>query len=346
VAHLVSYANDSVHYVAMAGRLLAGKGYSFNGGAPDAYVSPGYPLFLALILRLFPAAGLTAVRWSQALLGAGTAALAASWAGLFAGVLVALYPSFIWSTGSILTEVAFLFLLVAYLVLHARLLERPRRGRALVTGAVLGLAVLTRPIAAALPFAIGLHRSGRRGLALVLAGAALVNLPWWIRNLIVLHRLILFASQAANPLIAGLAPGAATLRVPAGVSPYAFALQVVRSQSLGGFLQWMTVDKLRIALGRAYAGGTLNGGFLQGLTAYQVTLCWVGTAGLALAAFLSPRLRIAAVAAATLAVILCIFLPTPRYADPLMALLCIGAGALLAYPLSQWTSRTRPKRSP
>ncbi len=344
-SQLASYAQDSVHYLALAQRLLAGHGYSFWGNGPDAYVSPGYPLFVAAILHLFPSHPLQAIRWIQAVLGAATAAVVAGWAGFLAGVIVALYPSFIWSTGSILTEVLFLLLLVGYLALHARLLTSPRpsRGAAVAAGILLGLAVLTRPIAAALPVVIGLCGRWIRpaaarvrpsyGLGLVVATAALVNLPWWLRNVIVLHRLVLFATQASNPLVSGLSPQGASLQVPAGTNAYIFALQYVLHAlrtDPGRFLQWMTVGKWSAVLTQTYAGGTPNGGFLQGLAHYQIALCWVGGAGLAWAAIFRPRLRVATVAAATLAILLLAFIPSVRYGYPLMALFAVGAGALIA----------------
>jgi len=339
------YAEDSVHYVAVAQGLLAGHGYSFWGGPPDAYVSPGYPVFLAAVFHLFPASPLGAVRLAQAVLGAATAALAAGWVGLLAGVLVALYPPFIWSTGSILTEVLFLFLLMAYLALHARLLAAPRgsapRWVAAGAGVMAGLAILTRPEAAALPLVIGalvyLRRRLATGLGTLLLAAAVVNLPWWIRNLVVLHRLILFATQAANPLLGGLLPGGAQVQAPPGSSPYAFALAMVWAQlhtDPRAFLLWMTIGHWGAALSQPYAGGTLNGGFLQGLAAYQQLFCWVGAAGLVFAAIFRPRLRVAVLAAAVFMVLLSVFIPSPRYAYPLMAMLAIGAGALLSGLLS------------
>lgn len=339
---LGGYASDSTHYVGMAYQLLAGQGYSFWGGAPDAYVSPGYPLLVAALLHLFPNAPLTAIRWCQAVMGAATAGIVVLWAGLVPGVLVALYPPFVWSTGSILTEVAFLLLFVAYLALHARLVTSPRgsTAAALVAGGVFGLAVLTRPVVVPVVFAVALvarlagrrEALGRRGLGGLVAGAAIVNLPWWLRNLVVLHRPILFAQQAANPIVAGLSPAGASLSVPAGQHAMAFALSyalaALRSRP-AAFLDWMTVGKWGLLFGQPYAGGTANGNFLLSLAGYQDIVCWVGLAGLALAAIRSDRLRPAATAAATLAITLLAFLPAPRYAYPVMALLLIGAGHLV-----------------
>ena len=48
-----SYSPDEGHYIAMAQRLLTEGYYSYWGGAPDAYVSPGYPIFLTLCMAVF-----------------------------------------------------------------------------------------------------------------------------------------------------------------------------------------------------------------------------------------------------------------------------------------------------
>ena len=48
-----SYSPDEGNYINMAKRLLSEGVYSFWGNGPDAYVSPGFPLFLALFMKIF-----------------------------------------------------------------------------------------------------------------------------------------------------------------------------------------------------------------------------------------------------------------------------------------------------
>ena len=69
-----SYSPDEGHYIAMAQRLLTEGYYSYWGGAPDAYVSPGYPIFLTLCMAVFGTdlQGIDAIKFVQALLSAGT----------------------------------------------------------------------------------------------------------------------------------------------------------------------------------------------------------------------------------------------------------------------------------
>lgn len=339
VASLHNFAADSVHYVSMAQRLLAGHGYSYWGHGPDAYVSPGYPLFVAFFFRVLPQHALGALRYSQAILGAVTCGLLTAWAGPLAGVIAAFYPSFIWATGSVLTEVLFTFFFVAYLVLHAGLPEARSRASALIAGLFFGLAVLTRPTIVPIPFFIAgvewlIRRRQGKGIGrfgTLLGAAAAVNLPWWVRNLVVLHKPIFLAGQASNPLLGGLAPNGG-VPAPAGVNPMHFALQYVLKQLHShpqSFLHWMIVTKLHLMF-TLYQGGTVNGGFLGVLGVMQQPLFWVGWAGLLLAAFLVPRLRAAGVAAAVLTLAQLAFVPTARYSFPIMALLAVGAGWLIA----------------
>ena len=47
-----NYSPDESHYIAMAQRLLTEGVYSYWGDGPDAYVSPGYPIFLTLCMAV------------------------------------------------------------------------------------------------------------------------------------------------------------------------------------------------------------------------------------------------------------------------------------------------------
>lgn len=336
-AHLGDFAADSVHYVAMAQRLLAGHGYSYWGRGPDAYVSPGYPLLVAACFWLAPAKALAFLRWLQAFLGAATAGIAAHWAGLLAGLAVAFYPPFIWSTGSVLTEVLFLFLFLSYLRLHARLFQQESLRTAVLAGVFFGLAVLTRPIIAPVPVALEVakrllpgDRKAPSGLGILLLAAALVNLPWWLRNALVLHRPIFFAAQSANPLLGGLSPEG--VAAPPGADPMRFALDYARQaldQNPGAFLRWMTLGKLKAMFWAVYLGGTATGGFLASFVGMQRLLLDLGAAGLILGSIVRKDLWPAAVAAATLTAAQLAFIPESRYAYPVMAVLAIGLGALV-----------------
>jgi hypothetical protein len=164
---------------------------------PDAYRSPGYPLFLV------PLIGDAATEWTvvnitlvQALLGAGLVAVVyafarqslPAWAALGAALLVALSPHLVNAGVYVLSEVLFAFVLG---LAFALLASGARRGGRmwLLAGAVLGVAALTRPTVQYLIIPLGLLVFLSTGLArrrtatvLLVVGFALALGPWLIRN--------------------------------------------------------------------------------------------------------------------------------------------------------------------
>jgi 4-amino-4-deoxy-L-arabinose transferase-like glycosyltransferase len=136
--------------------------------------TPGYPLFIAGVVR-YVGEDLAALALVQHLLGVvvclAVTALAVRywgrWAGLLAGLLVALSGPLLVAEQYVMAETLFIplaTLCVAWLVLT---LERPRWWSLLIGGVLIGVAALTRPI------------------GLVMAVAALLALPtvhWWQRR--------------------------------------------------------------------------------------------------------------------------------------------------------------------
>lgn len=354
-------AGDAANYDAMVHRLLAGKGYGYWPEGPDAYVTPGFPVFLAGLYALFgpEPSPLGAVRAAQAVLGAATAAafallgrrLAGPVAGWTTGALVATYPPFVWSTAAILTEVLALFAFSFFLLAHQAFWESPSRAKGLVAGALLGAAALVRPpfalLLVVLPAARALERLLNRwalapairatgGYAWLAAGFCLAMLPWWVRNAVTLHQVVLFATQAANPILGGVDPYFRNPAVFNGIGRHEQLRAAVRLTAEGFraepwlYLKWFTVGKLWYTFGEPYAGGVDNRGFLAALAQ---PLHWA-TVGLGASGLLLVRRqrRLLPVAASALALTLAqlAFIPQYRYAYPVMALLAVLTGALVA----------------
>lgn len=352
---------DARNYDAMVRRLLAGQGYGYLGREPDAHVTPGFPLFLAAIYALAgpEPSPLGTVRVVHAVLGALTAAalaalahrVAGPLAAGIAGVLAALYPPFIWSTASILTEPLGLFTLVLFMLAHQALWERPDRTRGLLAGVLLGLAALVRPqfavLLVALPVARlawarwreGDRRPARHLLApygWLAAGFVVAMLPWWVRNLLVLGKPVLLAAQAANPILGGMDPYFRDPSVFRGIqkdrqleAALRILVEGLRTEPWL-YLKWFTVGKLQYTFGHPYFGGVANRGFLAPLAfPLHWALLGLGAAGMALA---WRRGNLVPVTAAVLALTLVqlAFIPQYRYAYPMMGLLCVPAAALLA----------------
>jgi 4-amino-4-deoxy-L-arabinose transferase-like glycosyltransferase len=167
---------------------------------------PLFPAYLALWVKL----GLSSFRWNMvasSLLGTGTVVtvgLIARRVGgvrvaLVAAAVAALYPGLVLLDGSVRSESLYV-LLVALAVLAAyRLVDRPSPWRAAVVGVALGLAALTRAEAVLLLVLLAApavwlapHHLSRRErlrlLAAVLAGCAVLVVPWLARNWIVFDR--------------------------------------------------------------------------------------------------------------------------------------------------------------
>jgi Dolichyl-phosphate-mannose-protein mannosyltransferase len=200
---------DATYYHELANRLGEGAGFVDPGnGTPTALHPPLFPLVLALPSWL----GLdsyTAHRLVVCLIGTATVVviglvarhLAGERAGLIAAGLVAAYPTLIAADGAVMSE-TLLGLLVAICMLAAyQLIDRPALGRALLLGAVIGLAALTRGEAILLLVLLLPWRRPRLAAAVAVA-CVVVLAPWTVRNLSTFEKPVLLSANEGN-LIAG-----------------------------------------------------------------------------------------------------------------------------------------------
>ena len=181
-------------YWELARNLAAGHGYVVAAGEPTGFRVPGYPLFLL---------GVTGGDWhpwamvaAQALIGALTVVatgliartLFEDGAGLIAAGICALYPYYLWHDTA-LQETALVTCVTAWATLVLLRLARSGTLRlALLAGALLVLAVLTRETM--LPFALS---------AALWAG-------WRVASLAGTARGVLTGASVLAVLAAGLAP--------------------------------------------------------------------------------------------------------------------------------------------
>lgn len=164
---------------------------------PDSFRDPGYPLFLAIWLKLFPDFGswYPIVLMVQAALGASTVMLLVASARFWlparwlfaAGLLMAVWPHSITITSFLLSETLFGFLCALGFYLLSQALRRAGVGWAMGAGLAFGAAAMTNavmiPFASLLAVALFWQKAVNRRLLLALMLSSLV-LPaaWSIRN--------------------------------------------------------------------------------------------------------------------------------------------------------------------
>ena len=150
---------DAYNYHNMAKQFLSDGilGYKPDvpSGEPNAYVTPGYPLFLSAIYAISPDenAGVYYVKIVQAVLGTLTALLAyltarklgGQLAGWIVLILMIVYPTYIAMPLFLLTETLYTFLFLLYVYLQVLAFEKNKTSLYFWTGIVFGLAVMVRP---------------------------------------------------------------------------------------------------------------------------------------------------------------------------------------------------------
>lgn len=205
---------DEAAYVDAARRLSDGGGFAFQ------YRNvPAYPVFLAL-LSLDPDVGVRFLRVAQAAVAAlGSVAVFALGDRMFgrrvaivAGLLYALDPLLVVSSGLLYPETVASLLVPIVVLLALRAVERNSLGFSALAGALLGILALLRPVAlvllpvvAAWTTLMVAARPGRRvgHLGAVALAFLLVLTPWSVRNLRVHGRLIPVATAGTHVAPAG-----------------------------------------------------------------------------------------------------------------------------------------------
>jgi 4-amino-4-deoxy-L-arabinose transferase-like glycosyltransferase len=224
--------HDEREYLALAANLAAGRGFAQDlpnephEGDGDGSLgiqrfgrAPMYPLFLAPIVAFNPALRdgrmpddvPDAVKVMQSivgalgvlLIGAIGARIAGDRTGVIAAFIAAVYPPLVWICAYALSESLFATLALACVWWLMPTLDSPSLpeekglGRLFLGGALIGLAVLTRPaMLFFLPFVLLLGLRLRVAVAAaILAGTLAVVLPWTARNAAVYGRFVLVASE-------------------------------------------------------------------------------------------------------------------------------------------------------
>jgi 4-amino-4-deoxy-L-arabinose transferase-like glycosyltransferase len=218
--------DDSVWYASSARLLADGHGYvNYGELTPTALWAPGYPLVLAGLFRL-PGDDIAAARALNVVAGLGMIAgvyylgsrLWDKRAGLFAAAIMALFPSHIYFSTLVMTEVLFTASAVGVLCLALAwtLREDVSPRRVAVLGVATALLAMVRPEGSMFAVMIiaawaAYHRSWRRvGMyaGLLVLGMSFVYVPWTVRNIIQLDAPVVSTNGLGSVLIQGHNPDA------------------------------------------------------------------------------------------------------------------------------------------
>jgi 4-amino-4-deoxy-L-arabinose transferase-like glycosyltransferase len=219
---------DANRYWELAQDIAAGEDYSIYQPPRRVLNTPGFPLLLAAIIKVF---GSTVFAASLVMAVIGTGCCWLTWllaksltdetTALWAMLLVAVSPLQIGSNVQILSETQFTFGLLVCLITLARLLKQPREASssriALTNGILTGLTVLVRPgwllwtgISAGIVVLFGQMTFAKKILCsvLIFAGCFLALLPWAWRNHEVTGHWIFTSLWSGPSLYDGLHEGA------------------------------------------------------------------------------------------------------------------------------------------
>lgn len=210
------FYHDSANFLAEGRGFINPFALADGPAMPTVEHPPLWPLVLSVTSAL-GGTGFTAHKLTGCVIGAVTIVVigllgrrvAGERVGLLAAALAVVYPTLIGADGSLMSESLYGLLVATALVVAYRLREHASWALALLLGALLGLAALTRGEALILlpVLALGLcllepAPARRRALrfAAICAGAALMIAPWTARNWIAFDEPVLISINGSAVL--------------------------------------------------------------------------------------------------------------------------------------------------
>jgi 4-amino-4-deoxy-L-arabinose transferase-like glycosyltransferase len=212
---------DAAAYATIAANLDRGDGFTLGSDAtqPASNYSPGLPLLAAGIYTVTGGVHERTARLVLAMLGTLAALftyligrrLSGPVAGLIGAAAIAIYPALLEYQGMLMGESLAATLLSAAVL--ATLWAGSSRARWLLPGALFGLLALVRPEYLGVALLVSLAvlaknvkvdwRAAATNALLLLAGVAIVVVPWTVRNAIALDRFVPISTGGGQVLFAG-----------------------------------------------------------------------------------------------------------------------------------------------
>lgn len=359
---------DEVGYNKMVLQLLHDGVYGYTpydySKEPNAFTTPGYPLFLAGCYVIFGHDGdkppIVQIQALQILIQILSAVIFYAIArrlfehrgiSLLMMSCILFHPSFILSPLFLLTETLYGFFFLLFIYLLVRVMQGSSMPWFLGLGLVFGICILIRP--AIIPFIAvllaGVFIFGRKqrvvpvwkSLSAIIIGFVLIMMPWWVRNMVTLDRILLLAEQGGSPLLWGSFPFTRFPNVESGLDAAEMG-RMAYQRIIDGFshdffvyFSWYTWGKMMFFIREIFPGLsylTSNAMVSSTITSLHIILVCMGLLGL-LKMFIHERKNGAYMMVAMLALVSILlylpFSPTPRYFYPVLPLCFLGFGYLV-----------------
>ncbi len=348
----LTLTHDEVGYHRMSLQFLEKGILGYYSDKPRAFVTPGYPLFLAAayyIGGLLHVEPMAAARTFQVVVSVFSVLLVYLMArksggppaGVLAAILAAIYlPSFM-ANNRILTEVLYAFLLLAYIYSLTVLFSKNGLRWHALSGALLALAVLVRPVVApflVVPYVVKFffHRDRQilAGLLVAVIAFCIVMTPWWVRNYLVFEKFIIFSTESGNPFLRGTDPydiydqkGPSIIKNVPDSEMTRVGLQRIKEglkTDPGLWIKWFTAGKFSFLWLKPWG---VYAGWANSLHLWVfVILGWLGILWNLL---FDERMRWPALLVVFCTLVQLTFIPITRYIYPLTPIMAVMASTLI-----------------
>ncbi|MGE5473694.1 MAG: ArnT family glycosyltransferase [Ignavibacteriales bacterium] len=340
-------SGDAKNYDIMTKQILEKGVYGYLSDKPNSKVTPGYPMFLALIYKIFGytnGSPFTVIRIIQAILGTASIFLIfliGSYTvnrrvGILSALFYAFYPPYIQSVSFILTEVIYTFLFLLYFWIQLKALETKNKWVSITAGAAFALTVLTRPVIFPLiivPFIyqwfVTKDKKIVQSFIYTLIGMIVLMIPWWVRNILVFGKIILLSSGSGNPMYAGVFPHMVGWTPVPEDKQFESAVKAVINGFLTQpitYLRWFTIEKIYIMFKKPW----YDHATMRTILNMHYFIAIIGSIGIPLA-IVEKRIRYISLYIVLLIGLQLMFIPEPRYIYPIMPFFMILTAYIIDY---------------